>query len=520
MKRFSAIATALAAFDTFVSVQSAYPAGYVYPKQVTPMQSCPKSYEPVGKSCISVKYADPSKKCAKGKLDGKLCIEKEYAQAIYDCPNGFTMKGHKCEAIDQQPASPYCEKDYDLLGDKCVKNQYYEVYEVCPDGHSKKDDICSTKDYEKALYKCPQGFIEDSKKDCVSVSNIPAEVTCPADYILKNNNCVLKKIAAKESKCPKGYKDYSGQCVKFNQEKAVLVCPPNHVEKGHKCIYETLIPQTPYCPKETVLQGNVCVKMYEKEPKKFECPSGFKMDHGGECIAVEKIEATSKCMIGQDDGKKKCITQEFIEPDVKCLKDSGNLEKGSCVKQKTTAPKVSCPKGFKKAAGKDGICTKTIKAKAEFRCPPGSEMHAHKCTAAKSIAVSYECKSGYEFFGGHCVKRLIGKSNVVCPKEYKLVDGNTCQRKFQQEAKSICAHGSSKKGDKCVEYLKPYAECPKKFSLDSHGKCIQTETAQMEYTCPAGALLSGHECQRVPPLGETKGKANTVIDWFNQKFRV
>eukprot|EP00388_Colpodella_angusta_P008487 GDKJ01023193.1.p1 GENE.GDKJ01023193.1~~GDKJ01023193.1.p1 ORF type:complete len:512 (+),score=36.37 GDKJ01023193.1:222-1757(+) len=116
-----------------------------------PIAVCPPDYEPNGEICTSISSAAPSNECPPGfEFDGRGCTRVRVVDPQTSCPQGYRMTFDKegvlctkstttkstsscdkgfnynylrkiCEAAENVPAVPSCQKGFALSGDVCSK---------------------------------------------------------------------------------------------------------------------------------------------------------------------------------------------------------------------------------------------------------------------------------------------------------------------------------------------------------------------------------------------------------------
>jgi hypothetical protein len=187
---------------------------------------------------------------------------------VKECPKNHKMTEDendikRCVPIRESITS--CPVDYILKDDKCIKK-----ITTCANEHTKVMQNCALR------VKCPQGYHQRGNECILPTPQCsygwnwngkvcePERLTCPAGYILGQNNQCEHEI----QKCPSNYKEYGNQCIKEEPgcgygfymnadtnvcEKTVNKCPPDSHEQFGECvkiIYE--------CPSGSKDVGNYC----------------------------------------------------------------------------------------------------------------------------------------------------------------------------------------------------------------------------------------------------------------------
>ncbi|MEC4738043.1 FG-GAP-like repeat-containing protein, partial [Shewanella sp. E94] len=130
-------------------------------------------------------------------------------------------------------------------------------------------------------------------------------------------------------------------------------------------------------------------------------------------------------------------------------------------------------------------------------CPVGYSLNAatSACVKAESRSATAVCASGYSWNGSSCQKTVSTSAIVVCSAGYNYSStSNKCVDVLVKRPLWVCSGGGG--GDpKSVQQRGCNWKCPSGYQLigyDSH--CEKTVYANVTYSCPSGATLSGSTC--------------------------
>lgn len=192
---------------------------------------------------------------------------------------------------------------------------------------------------------------------------------------------------------------------------AIETCPEGTADGGHHCLIRELVPATRKCSDGFDLQDNTCHKRHEK-PVKLECDQkGYKLDSStGQCVGVLKEKATvAQCPRSVDT----------TPPDIFCKKGTLDPATGLCSVVVTENPLPTCPKSYRQDS--ENTCTRYRDVPAILRCPNGSISKHEHCYETLTSAPNVSCSKGFVLSpDGNCVRTQIRSYALICPEGYKL----------------------------------------------------------------------------------------------------
>ena len=276
--------------------------------------TCKSGYTLSGDICVSndVKTPEFIYQCADGfTLNGKKCERVESADAVvtYTCPSGYIIAGDQCVTVTNVDAtrSGYtcADSSYTLSGSTCKKTireiTKASISYSCDFGGTLNGTVCNYTSSPINNYmwmpSCSQGTYNYMTRKC--------EYTSPANIVYKcskgisdgNGSCIYTTTISEEAiakySCPSGYTAVGNQCAKTSGKAATpkYICTDDTVLKGSKC-YTTISTDAVgmyACPSGYVASGASCYKNdFPSAIKKYMCSRVYTLN-GDKCEKYEIV---------------------------------------------------------------------------------------------------------------------------------------------------------------------------------------------------------------------------------------
>lgn len=353
--------------------------------------------------------------------------------------------------------------------------------------------------------------------------------TCPPGYSSTLNQC--ERIVLKKQTCTSDEELHGRQCRTTSTSLPQLVCPSGYDLVNEQCEKVSTCEPQLRCPSSAVLRGDQCVTSVAVAQPRFDCPSGYNLDHSSDeprCgrdvpYRCTRELWTTKCGHGHHhhlrfpDYKSKDAPVQ--QPTVKCS-PTKRVVPDTCTKLVfVPVVKVPCEVG----------CSTTSSSPAQVVCESG-RLENGMCVIADVRPLKRICQTGVLQPDGNCLTVIERKALSVCPEGVSL-DNDRCvvavplvtrEKVSQRTPEAICDLGVLK-GSVCVgnEAIARPQVCPP-GSEDRSSFCILAQPIGMaglrvvkqvpEFVCPNGQIANADGCSVVSVVDPLYGCASGAVE--------
>lgn len=168
------------------------------------------------------------------------------------------------------------------------------------------------------------------------------------------------------------------------------------------------------------------------------------------------------------------------------------------------AVKKECQPGFLLFGNQ---CVRNVIVSPTYTCDPEQRLVDKNCT--EHVKKTLQCPLSYGVTTGMCFKQKMTHSEVLCPDDFQLLNGDVCSRKLKLPDVKVCPPETRDDGSLCLKQASypPQYACPDQYTLQEN-KCVLEQI----YDCtPASATT--------PEISDTVTASKSVNQPFLRNYR-